>query len=134
MSRENVEIVRGLSRAFSSGDWARTIELLHPDVEMDATRVPMPELARTYRGVDEVASFWGDWLEAWGEQVYEDPELIDAGDRVVGRVKQTARGTGGGAPVESAFWMVWAVSDGKITRFEIYADRDAALASAGLAG
>lgn len=39
---------------------------------------------------------------------------------------------GSGVPVEDDYWLVYTFADGKIVRFEIYADRAQALSSAGL--
>src|SRR3954471_19517847 len=83
MSQENVEVVRRMLIAFRNGDWAAAAEPLDPDIERDTTRAPISGLDRVYNGLEEVAAFWREWLEAWGAQNYEDPELIDAGDQVV---------------------------------------------------
>ena len=83
MSQENVEVVRRMFAAFRDGDWAAAFEPVDPDIEMDTTRTPIQGLDRVYKGRDEVAGFWVEWLEAWGEQRIEDPELIDARDKVV---------------------------------------------------
>ena len=40
MSEENVEVVRQMSEAFRSRDWAAAFEPVDPEIEMDATRVP----------------------------------------------------------------------------------------------
>ena len=53
MSRENVEVVRRLTLATREDDpvkaWAVAAELLHPEIEMDTTRLPVPGLAAVYR-------------------------------------------------------------------------------------
>ena len=74
MSQENVEVVRQMAVAFRDGEWAASVAPLHSDMEMDVTRAPISELARVYKGVEDVASFWAQWLEAWGGQHYDDPE------------------------------------------------------------
>ena len=43
-----------------------------------------------------------------------------------------ARGSGGGVPVEQRFWVVMTVRSRKVTRSEVYTDRDQALEAAGL--
>ncbi|MGE5857606.1 MAG: nuclear transport factor 2 family protein, partial [Solirubrobacterales bacterium] len=90
MSKENVElwdkILRAFRRASANSDWeawiSRFDETLDPDVEWDASDVPIPDLVGTYRGIEAVAGWWRKWLDAW-ETVEFDYELVDAGDRVV---------------------------------------------------
>ena len=79
MSRENVEIIRRMSNAFRSRAWIVAAAPLDPEIEMDATRVPIESLAGVYRGLEEVGRFWIEWLDAWGNQEW-DEEWIDAGD------------------------------------------------------
>jgi SnoaL-like domain len=64
MSQENVEVVRRMLIAFRNGDWAAAAEPLDPDIEMDTTRTPISGLDRVYNGLEEVAAFWREWLEA----------------------------------------------------------------------
>ena len=134
MSQENVEIVRRMSIAFRNGDWAAAAEPLHPDVEMDTTRFPLDGLDRVYRGLEEVATFWGEWLEAWGEQNFEDPELIDAGDQVVTwTTGHQIRGKGSGVEVGiPPYAWVTTLRDGKVVRATLFMDRADALEAAGL--
>ena len=133
MSRENVEIVRELYRAFGRGDWAGTRAPLHPGIEMDTTRVPMPELAGMWRGIEEVASFWRQWLDAWGEQDYEEPELIDGGDHVLSWVAtHRLRGKGSGAEVRMPpYAWVMTLRDGRVVEATYYLDRGEALEAMG---
>ena len=133
VSRENVEIVRGLYRAFARGDWAAAGAPLHPSIEMDTTRVPMPELAGIWRGTEEVASFWRQWLDAWGEQDFEEPELIEAGANVLSWVaSHRLRGKGSGADVTMPpYGWVMTLRDGKLVKSTFYLDRGEALEAAG---
>ena len=89
----------------------------------------MPELARTYKGAEEVASFWRQWLEAWGEQDYEDPDVIDADDRIVLWItSHRLRGKGSGAEVAMRpYAWVLGLRDGKVVRGTIYMDKGEAL-------
>ena len=133
MSVENVEVVRRMSTAFKQGDWAAAFEPVHPEIEMDATRVPLPGANRVYTGREEVAGFWSEWLEAWGAQAFEE-ELIDAGDKVVLWVPaHELRGKGSGVDVVMpAYAWVMTVRDGKIVGATLHLDKAEALAAAGL--
>ena len=83
MSKENVEVVRqavDLFRkldlksegpAIGEDDVTAAIEIFHRDLELDATRAPMPDLRGKFRGVTEVTTFWSEWLEAWDSVDFE---------------------------------------------------------------
>jgi hypothetical protein len=101
---------------------------------MDTTRSPLAGLDRVYKGLEEVARFWREWLEAWGEQHYEDPELIDAGDQVILWVtSHEIRGRGSGIKVgiPPYAWLV-TLRDGKVVRGIMYMDKGEALEAAEL--
>ena len=59
-------------------------------------------------------------------------EFIDAGDRVVVRIKQRARGHASGLPVEGEFWFVYTMADGKWIRLDMFDGKDQAMKAAGL--
>ncbi len=135
MSEENVEIVRRMFAAFRDGDWAAAFEPVDPTIEMDTTRSPLEGLDRVYKGREEVAGFWREWLEAWGGQQIEDPELIDAGDDkvVLWTTGHQVRGRGSGIEVSiPPYAWVTTLRDGRIVQGTMYMDRAEALEAAGL--
>ena len=132
--------MRQLTRATRQDDlataWASITQLLHPEIEMDTTRVPAPGLAGVYTGLDEVGRWWLDWAEAWGGTLgrFQDPELIDAGDQVFSWFTQhELRGGGSGIQVKMPEygWVVTA-RDGRVRRATLYMNRGEALEAAGL--
>lgn len=140
MSGRNVEVVRQFGEVFATADagaaWAAALEMMHPEMEMDVTRLPAPGLARVYAGVEEIARFWTEWLDAWGSVgVVEDIEVIDAGDTVVFSANQTLRGKGSGVevPMPEYAWTV-RFRDGKVVNATLYMSRSEALVAAGLPG
>ena len=134
MSQENVEVVRRMFAAFREGDWAAAFEPVDPNIEMDTTRTPIHGLDRVYKGREEVAGFWVEWLEAWGEQRIEDPELIDARDRVVmWTTGHRIQGRGSGIEVSiPPYAWVMTLRDGRIVQATMYMEKDEALEAAGL--
>lgn len=68
--------------------------------------------------------------EDWEASVVQ-AEAID-GERVLVTGWMHARGSGGGVPVEQRFWVILTVRDGKVSRSEVYTDRDQAYEVAGL--
>ena len=57
---------------------------------------------------------------------------VSAGDRVVVRTAQEARGKESGVAVTAVFWFVFALRDGRVVRIDIHAEEAAALEAAGL--
>jgi ketosteroid isomerase-like protein len=135
MSEENVEVVRRIFAAFRTGDWAGALEPVDPSIEMDTTRSPLDGLNRIYKGREAVAGFWREWLEAWGGQQFEDPELIDAGDGNVimwttgHRVK--GRGSGIEVSIPPYAWLM-TLREGRMVQATMYLDKAEALEAAGL--
>ena len=81
MSEENLEIVRRIYEAASSGDSAAVYALYDPAVAWDASRAPMPRLiggGRIYHGHDGLRTFFQERNAVWGEIEDVPEELIDA--------------------------------------------------------
>jgi ketosteroid isomerase-like protein len=145
MSGNNVEIVRQgvelfrnrdttAESGFAEKDLARAFEFFHPNLELDATRVPMADLRGIYRGPAEVMGFWARWLEAW-DTVDVDFKLTDAGDRVLAEVDQSMRGKGSGIEIEFPHhWQVFTFREGQIIGHAVFLDEAEALEAAGLSG
>ncbi len=128
MSQENVQLVRsGIEdvEAF----WG----LLDEHVVWDIREFPTLDLNDVYVGRDAVIEgsrhYWG----TWDDYHLEAEELIDAGSSVVVVVDERGRGRGSGAPFERRWAQVWTFSRGRIVRWELFADRAAALRAVGLA-
>jgi ketosteroid isomerase-like protein len=141
MSQENVEIVQrafeifnryresGLSRDDRDRAFAAFAELATPDFEY----VEPPEWpgAGIHRGLDQYRQVLEGFFEALSQMTAEVEEIFDAEDRVVAFVRWQARGTASGAELEMRPGQVFTLRDGRITRQEVYLDRDEALEAAG---
>ncbi len=125
---QNVEIVRRSLEAFDHGDIERALAAADPGLV--TTRVD-PDGA-VFHGPEGFLQALSEWVEDFTEWSNASEELIDAGDRVVARVHQVARGAGSGVPVEADYWLIFTLADGNVTRLDIYSDRGQALAAAGL--
>jgi ketosteroid isomerase-like protein len=128
MSRENVEIVRAAMDAFERGEVERALAMADPNLV--STRVD-PDGA-TFRGHAGFLRMVDEWVEGFTEWSWRGDEFIDAGDRVLVRQHQSARGTASGVVVEGEFWLVYTLTAGMITQLDIYSDRSQALEAAGL--
>jgi ketosteroid isomerase-like protein len=128
MSQENVEIVRGGFDAFQEGNLSRMLDLMADDL---VTYRAEPDGA-TYHGREGFLDATADWTEDFSEWLVIPEDYIDAGDRVLVRVRQMARGEASGIPVEGEFWFVFELRGKRIVKLSFYLRRAEALEAAGL--
>jgi ketosteroid isomerase-like protein len=128
MSQENMEIVRASFRAFAEEGPEGAAQYADPNLVV--TRVD-PDGA-VFRGVEGLAEATREWTEDFSEWTQRAEDFIDAGERVVVRGHQSARGAASGARVESDFWYVVSLEGGKITELDIYLRREEAFKAVGL--
>jgi hypothetical protein len=140
VSRENVELARGYVESFLAGTsesaredmLSEQAEGWDPEIELDASAIPVLDIAGVYRGTDAVQRFWREWLTAW-ETFRFEYKLVDAGDRVVMLVDARMRGrsTGIDVPFGKVAW-VFTYRSGLVIRAKLYVDQSEALKAAGL--
>jgi ketosteroid isomerase-like protein len=111
MSRENVEVVRGIYDALAWGDLYST---------------------PVYQGHEGGRQVWRETLSVFAEVDVEVEQLIDAGDQVVAVIREREVGRTSGAPVEMTHLAVWTLADGEVTKLQVFDDRQRALEAAGL--
>jgi ketosteroid isomerase-like protein len=129
MSRENVEVARGVFYAWKAGDMEAVRDLYDPDVIVRAPEgwpEPGPFVSR-----EAVMREWEHIREAWSADVVEPiGNFIDAGDRVV--VRQVWRGAGHGPDLDMEMTNVFMVRKGRIVYQEFFWDHAEALEALGL--
>jgi ketosteroid isomerase-like protein len=126
MAAADVELVKELLERWRAKD--QGLDLIHPEVEWDASDFPDGEV---YRGHAGVARFVGRWVNLWDKYEVRAEELIDEGEFVVALVHERGRSRDGiEVTLESllAFW--W--RDGQLVRFRGYIDRTAGMKALGL--
>ena len=130
MSRENVEIVRGIYEV-PEGITGAAAERLAPDVRFDFTAA-YPD-RRILQGAAEVREFreTGPWQ---GSPIHFEPErFFDVDDEhVLVFVHVSVVGTESGIPVEMDAAHDFTLRDGLVVYFKVYMDRNEALVAAGL--
>ena len=72
------------------------------------------------------------WASAFDELKVTIEELIDAGDRVVVVAHHKGRGHASGVEVDTRFYEVYSLREGKVSRVDEYIDRAEALEAVGL--
>ena len=144
MSRENVERARAIIEDFITGkgefDSQGVLtklpdeELFDPEIEWDASEVPVLDIAGVYRGIEGVRLYWRTWVAAW-EMRHFDFEVLDAGDRVVALFNhQVMRGRSTGIEVPAPkYATVSTFRDGLLVHWKLYVSQSEALGAVGLA-
>lgn len=129
MSEENVELVRQMYAAASSGDPASALAYFDPQVVIDAThRVD----GRIGHGHDEMTAILAEWLGTWDEWREEIEEIRDLGRVVLAISTQHGRGKESRIEWKNRFAMLYEIEDAKITRWTVYDSLEAALEAAGV--
>ena len=135
MSRENVEIVVGQFERFNSRDFDAIFDAWTDDVSLVAhgSWALVGPTGREVVGREAVAEAFGDWFRQFGRgyQIEVD-ELHDLGDRVLVVATDQGRGRTSGVPVAIQASYLYTLRERRISRMEIWDDRDAALEAAGL--
>jgi ketosteroid isomerase-like protein len=131
MSRENVEVVREMWKAY--GD--RGIDAALDYLAEDCVSEDFPELpdGATYEGRKGFRDRYRQFADTWGDFIIEPVESIDVGGGVVVAVcKMRGSGRGSGAPMDAPAAFVYEVRGGKIVRDRPFTSRSEALEAAGL--
>jgi uncharacterized protein len=129
MSRENVEVVRGVIDGWLRGDPA-TLELISDDV-VYVSPPTMPD-GRTYHGHEGVLQWVVDWRQEWTDYELDVLRYRDLGDRVVTVERNRATGKRSGVGVDMQTVSLWTLRDGKVVRWQGYATEEEALEAAGV--
>lgn len=141
MSRENVDLIRGLmpgpdldmvhlvrDEAAATAMMAAFAPLVHDDFDV----VAVAAVRDRYAGVAGLRAAWLDWLEPWASYRTEMERAIDAGDDVVMLTRDYGRRAGTDAEVCLLGAAVWTVRGGRIARVAFHASRAEALEAVGL--
>jgi ketosteroid isomerase-like protein len=122
----NVQVVEGMFSALARGDIAGVLDRLSDDIEWRIARPSELPYAGIHRGRDEVARFFQTFGREAEFEIFEPWEYIAKRNKVVvlGHERQRIKATG--RVVETDWAMVFALRDGRITRFRNFVDsRDA---------
>jgi ketosteroid isomerase-like protein len=132
MSQENVELIERMLDQAQHNPVALW-EILDDEVLWEVGVLDIPDAgAGHWRGPAGVREFFRLWVAPFDEWGYSVGEVIDAGDSVVVHLHQWGRGKGSGATVESRFWQVWTIRDGKVVRGTHHFEKAEALEAVGL--
>jgi ketosteroid isomerase-like protein len=128
MSDDRRKLLQEGIDAFNRGEAAPTLAIFADDIECHVA----PDLmnAGTYHGHQGYLDMVAGWGEAWEtvtadvvgtEDLENDYLLVEIDQRAVGAVS--------GVPVRMSLYWLFQFVDGKVTRFHLYSDREAAIAA-----
>jgi ketosteroid isomerase-like protein len=128
MSRENVEIVRGI---YDRWERERTInpDDFHAEFEM---RPLFSQVEGTYQGYRGYKSWRDDMAQFADDQRYEPEDFVDLGDHVLVTGTWHVTGKLSGAPVQAPHAHLWTFREGKPWRWKVYPTKAQALEAVGL--
>jgi ketosteroid isomerase-like protein len=140
MSQENVELVRRLLEMFARREHEAVFAFYDTEIEWDTTNLGegawsgFADLAGIYRGHDGVRTYWRRWLEAWTDLEFEVHDVLDAGDDVVGLIRnQRQWGRNSGIATDMPpYGLVFTIRNGKVVRWRSFPNERSALEAAGL--
>lgn len=125
----NVERVREIHERWAQGDWTAGRDLFDEDVEFTTFDVQDEVVLH---GLTEFARWFRDFLGHWRDLRQETDELIDCGDRILARGRQSAMSRASDARVEMPIYNVWVFEEGKLVEFMATRDEGVARRKAGL--
>jgi len=129
MAHYDAELLQGALDAIERRDAGWLVEHCTPDVVI----VQPPEVpdSKSYDGAEGAAEAMLDWSPIWEDLRIELLEVVGSDDRVaVGATRHHARGLGSGIEMDFEVFYVYRVVDRKLSRVEMYFDREQALAAA----
>ena len=123
--RENVGIIRDMLEDYLRRDYEAALSAFAHDVEV------VTSLER-FHGLAGVVKEAKRWEEMWTDYRFEVDNLVDAGDKVVLLYHQGGKAKESGIALEERAAWVYTLREGKITRVEMFQDRQTALRAAGV--
>jgi ketosteroid isomerase-like protein len=131
MSQENVEWMRQLGEAWDRGDIEAVEALVQGRLAADFAFDPV-YLDRVYSGVEGMRQMWADMTGTWDDYRSEMEEVIDLGEHVLVLTHITARGAGGGVPIDQRIAILGRFQGDKLVSAKSFASKAEALAAVGL--
>jgi ketosteroid isomerase-like protein len=118
MSRENIEVVRSIYRAFARHDRQALVAQLDSSIRVYG-RPSHPD-ASVYEGPEGFLRFSETDWEAFEDVVYEPQDFVAKGAYVVVPIKQSGKGKSSALAIEEGIVNVWKLRRGKCVELRIF--------------
>jgi ketosteroid isomerase-like protein len=125
MSRENVEVVRAIYRAFARREREALVRHLDPSIRVYDR--PVHPDASVYVGPEGFLRFSETDWEAFEEVAYEPQDFLAHGTYVVVPIKQSGKGKSSAVDIEERIVNVWKLRRGKCVELRIFSTIEEAL-------
>ena len=126
MSVDNVEVVAKQFADTNARDFAAVMAAYAEDVVLVMHGEKVGMLGRAATGKAAVGEWFGDWFRQFGRDYrFDVEETRGVGDRVLLVANHHGRGRDSGVPVEARWAYVYTLREGKVSRVELWGDRDA---------
>jgi ketosteroid isomerase-like protein len=102
------------------------------DEKVECRVVGMPGIAGTYHGIEGYLNLIREWAQDWSAQEHELLRVEDGNDWAVAVVRHHGKGQRSGAEVSMELGWFVRYRDGKLVRWNTYADPADALREAGI--
>ena len=120
MSRQNVELLRGLFAAYNDRDIEELISYCHQSIEFRSAFAAVG--GAVYQGHDGMRSWHRDFEDVWGDEIRLEPEvLFDLGEHTLALYVLHGRGRGSGVEVAMPSALVARWRDGLMVHAKAYA-------------
>jgi uncharacterized protein len=132
MAKNNVELLAEVYEQWAEGNWDHLPTIYADDFEWGWSD-DFPGIAGVYHDTETPNPRLRTWLSPWERWTCEVEGFVEEGETVVVLARYRGRGKGSGVEVDVEGAHVWRMRDGVAVRLEVFADRQSALESVGLA-
>jgi ketosteroid isomerase-like protein len=137
MAPPNLALVRSIYADWTRGDFRHFADadlytkFFHPDAEIVLPAI-FPDTEPSYSGLEGFQRYQQQLAEIWDNWRLEPERFFAADDRVLvfARTSGTGRQSGVALAIPTAH--LFTLRDGRVTRLEVFLDRQAALEAAGV--
>jgi ketosteroid isomerase-like protein len=130
MSQENVDRMGAVMEAFNQGDGKAFDRFLAGDAEIVPVRAALE--GTIYRGPDAGTQYCAAVDQSWENLGWEVEEIRDGGEQILALGHIRGEGRDSGVAIDARGGWLAHFSEGRITKFQTFANRDEALQAAGL--
>jgi ketosteroid isomerase-like protein len=131
--QEHVDVVRRYFEATNRGDFPEAMAAYADDVVLVVDDAAIPTNAGTFTGREAVGNWFADWFRSFARGYrFTIEELRSVGERVFLVAHHDGRGRSSAIAIDWSLGYVFTVSNGKITRLELYSGRADAVKAVGL--
>jgi ketosteroid isomerase-like protein len=133
MSQENADVVVGYFEAANRGDFRAAMAAYTDDVVLVIDDRAIPTGAGTFSGREAVGEWLADWFRSFARGYrFEVEETRSVGAHVVAVARHDGHGRSSGVAIDWTLGYAFTITEGKISRLELYQGRAEAFEAVGL--